>query len=255
VVAISTLLLVVAISLLITRVATVILTATGMSRESARFQARSAFSGSGFTTRESETVVDHPVRRRVIGTLMLLGSAGTVAVISTLILGLGKGGGQSWWRVLELVIGLMALVAVSRSKWVDKRLTTIIGAALRRYTGLPARDVASLLELASDYAVSELAVSPKDWVTGRTLGELGLRDEGVVVLGLTRNDGRYIAAPTGTTVVHEDDVLVVYGPDERLRELDHRTAGPAGDAAHAAAVRKQQAVERSEMDDRVATGR
>ena len=80
-VAISTLLLVVAISLLITRVATVILTATGMSRESARFQARSAFSGSGFTTRESETVVDHPVRRRVIGTLMLLGSAGTVAVI------------------------------------------------------------------------------------------------------------------------------------------------------------------------------
>ncbi len=65
--AITTLLVVVAVSLLITRVATVILTATGMSREAARFQARSAFSTAGFTTRESEAVVDHPIRRKVIG--------------------------------------------------------------------------------------------------------------------------------------------------------------------------------------------
>lgn len=176
--AISTLLLVVAISLLITRVAAAILTATGMSREAARFQARSAFSGSGFTTRESETVVDHPIRRRVIGTLMLLGSAGTVAVISTLVLGLGhSGGGPPWWRVLELVVGLLALVYVSRSKWVDQRLTHIIQSVLRRYTRLPARDVASLLELAGDYAVSELAVAPDDWVAERRLDDLEQSEE------------------------------------------------------------------------------
>ena len=86
-IAISSLLLVVAVSLLITRVATVVLVATGMSKPSARFQARSAFTGSGFTTRESENVVDHPTRRRVIMTLMLLGNAGIVASASTLILG------------------------------------------------------------------------------------------------------------------------------------------------------------------------
>jgi len=35
-------------------------TATGLSRESARFQARSALTGGGFTTTESEAVVRHP---------------------------------------------------------------------------------------------------------------------------------------------------------------------------------------------------
>jgi len=69
--AIISLLIVVALSLLITRVATVALTLTGMSREAARFQARSAFSGVGFTTRESEQVMQHPVRRRIILLLIL----------------------------------------------------------------------------------------------------------------------------------------------------------------------------------------
>lgn len=247
-VAISTLLVVVTVSLLITRVATVILTATGMSKESARFQARSAFSGSGFTTRESETVVDHPIRRRIIATLMLLGSAGTVAVVSTLILGLGKGGGiQRSWRILELALGLLALVYLSRSRWVDQRLTKVISAVLRRYTKLPTRDLASLLDLAGDYAVGELAVSADDWMADRTLADLGLRDEGIVVLGLTLGDGRYLAAPTGATPLRPGDIVIAYGRAEHLRELDDRPPGAAGDEAHAAAVEKQQRLEQDEL--------
>lgn len=235
-VAISSLLLVVTVSLLITRVATVILTATGMSREAARFQARSAFSGAGFTTRESEMVVDHPVRRKVIATLMLLGSAGVVAVVSTLILGLGRGDvGQRWLRVLELVVGLFAIVVVSRSRWVDQRLTAVISRLLQRYTELPTRDSAGLVELPGGYAVTELAVMDGDWVAGRRLGELRLRDEGVVVLGLTRPDGAYVADPDGHTAVTCGDILVLYGPDERLAELDARS-GAAGDFVHASAA-------------------
>lgn len=247
-VAISTLLLVVAVSLLLTRVATVILIATGMSREAARFQARSAFSTAGFTTRESEEVVNHPVRRRVIMTLMLLGSAGTVAVISTLILGFGNnsGGGQRWWRILELFVGLMALVYVSRSRWVDRRLTAAIRALLRRFTDIETHDLASLLDLAGDYTVIELAVEESDWLAGHTLGELKLRDEGVVVLGLTRNSGSYVPAPTARTRIEACDVLVAYGRAELLAELDHRPAGPAGDRAHETAVAEQERLERAE---------
>jgi len=56
-------LIVLALSLVLTRVATVALAMTGLSHEVAKFQARSAFTGTGFTTREAENVVDHPVRR------------------------------------------------------------------------------------------------------------------------------------------------------------------------------------------------
>lgn len=75
-ISIVTLLIVLTLSILLTRIATVALTHTGLSRESAKFQARSAFTGVGFTTSESEKVVNHPIRRRILLMLMLLGNAG-----------------------------------------------------------------------------------------------------------------------------------------------------------------------------------
>lgn len=240
-VAVSTLLLVMALSLLITRVATVVLTATGMSRQSARFQARSAFTGAGFTTSESEKVVDHPVRRRVVMWLMLLGNVGIVATASSAILGLRSGGlGAARWRIVELVVGLLLLIFVSRSRWVDVRLTRLIGRLLHEYTDLPGRDHASLLELPADYAVVELAIRPGDWAAGRSLAELDLAREGLTVLGVTQADGRYIGAARATTTVQAGDVLILYGEIARLRELDSRPAGPEGDRRHAAAVSEDQ---------------
>lgn len=244
-VAITTLLLVMALSLVITRVATVVLTATGMSRQSARFQARSAFTGAGFTTSESERVVDHPLRRKVIMTLMLLGNAGIVAAASSAILGLRNGAvGAGWWRILELVLGMLALISISRSRWVDQRLTRVISRLLRRYTDLPTRDSDNLLSLGGTYAVSELAARPGDWVVGRALGELELRSEGVIVLGITRADGSYLAVPQAETVVAAGDNLVIYGDQQRVRDLDERRAGPEGDRRHAAAVQQQLGVAR-----------
>ncbi|NJK33035.1 MAG: potassium transporter TrkA, partial [Deltaproteobacteria bacterium] len=76
--AIISLLVVVTLSLIITRIATIALMHTGLSRPVSQFQARSAFTGAGFTTQETEHVVNHPVRRRIIRTLMLLGNAGLV---------------------------------------------------------------------------------------------------------------------------------------------------------------------------------
>lgn len=246
-VGITSLLLVVALSLIVTRIATVILTATGMSRESARFQARSAFTGAGFTTSESERVVDHPLRRRVIATLMLLGNAGIIAAASSTILGFRGGGfAREYWRVLELVVGLILLVFVSRSRRVDRALTAAIAHLVHRYTDLPTRDLAGLLQLSGRYAVSELAVRENEWLAGRSLAELALRDEGAVVLGVTRGDGRYVGAPTGQTTLEPGDVLVVYGRSELLRELDDRPAGPHGDLAHRAAVARQARIEAGE---------
>lgn len=237
--AIASLLIVVALSLLITRVGTVVLVATGMSGQAARFQARSAFTGTGFTTSESDQVVEHPVRRRVVMVLMLLGNAGIVASVSSLILSFKSGGtGAPWLRIVELAAGLMVLVYGSRSPWLSRRLASLVGRFLRRYTDLEAKDVGDLLDLADGYAVSELAVREGDWVAGRTLVHLALREEGVAVLGITQAEGGYVGAPVGTTRVDVGDVLVLYGRSDLLTELDHRPAGAVGDGEHARAVQQ-----------------
>ncbi len=179
--AIMLLVLVAVLSLLVTRVATVALTVTGMPRQSARFQARSALTGAGFTTSESEAVVNHPVRRRIVMALMLLGSVGLVTAIAGLMGGF-LGTARADERLLRgglLVGGLVLIYVASLSSWVDRRLSRLITRLLRRYTNLQVQDYARLLHLAGEYSVKELAVQPGDWMAGRSLGDLRLKDEGV----------------------------------------------------------------------------
>src|ERR687886_2691471 len=103
--AVVTVLVVLLASLLIARVGAVALTLTGMSREASRFQARSAFFGVGFTTAEAEAVVGHPVRRRIIMWLILLGNAGVVTTMGTLLISFA-GGRDRLSTIVVLVAGL-----------------------------------------------------------------------------------------------------------------------------------------------------
>lgn len=240
---IASLLLVLTLSILITRVATVALTLTGLSRESARFQARSAFTGVGFTTSESEAVVAHPVRRRVLMLLMLLGNAGIVTVVSSLIVTFLRvqTTGSPLLAVLTLVLGVAALWWFAASRVVDRALSRVIGRALERYTRLDVRDYVSLLALDRDYCVTELEVQPEDWLANRRLEELKLREEGVSVLGIRRADGVYVGNPKGEAAVQPGDVLVLYGRQGVLAALDARRAGAEGDRAHQASVMEQRA--------------
>jgi len=84
--AVLSLLVVLSVSVIVMRIATVALLHTGLSREAAQFQVRSAFTGVGFTTGEAETVVNHPVRRRIIMFLMLVGNVGIVSAMASLLL-------------------------------------------------------------------------------------------------------------------------------------------------------------------------
>jgi len=139
---------------------------------------------------------------------------------------------RSCWRVLELIGGILLLVFVSRSRRIDRWLTGVIAKVIERHTTLSQRDLGGLLKLTGEYSVKELAVTEDDWLAGRDLGELGLRDEGIVVLGITRQNGQYLGAPTGTTGVLPGDVLVVYGRSETLEDVDRRQPGELGDRQH-----------------------
>jgi len=247
-ISIISLLVVLTLSILVTRVATVALTYTGLSRESAKFQARSAFTGVGFTTNESEKVVNHPIRRRILLLLMLLGNAGVVTAISSLILSFVdlSSGRALTWRIVLLVAGIVVLWSLAASRWVDRHLSNLVSKALKRYTKLGIQDFAKLLHLAGDYQVTELQVESDDWMAGKTLARLGLRKEGIMVLGITRKDGRFIGAPDGGTAIHANDDLILYGRATAMRDLDQRKTGFRGFVAHRQQIADQEKVVREE---------
>lgn len=246
--AILSLFLVLSLSLLITRIATIALTYTGMSRESARFQARSAFTGTGFTTSESENIVTHPVRRRIILMLMLFGNAGIAAVLTSLILTfLGEETGSIVTLKIVLVISSVVLLwVISSSHWVDRRLSKIIERMLSRYTRLEIRDYAGLLHLAGEYKISEMHVDPEGWLANQTLANLNLRDEGLLILGIERVSGEFIGTPNGETRLEEGDNIIIYGRDSTIAELSQRQPGISGDVVHFQEVSKAERVREAE---------
>ncbi len=239
-IALVSFLVVVALSLVIERVATVALSLTGLSHDAALFQARSALTGTGFTTVEAEQVASHPARRRIILTLMGLRNFEIITGVSTLVLTfVGAGNPQEEVvRGLWLSAGLIVLGLAASNGWVNRHLSRLIARALRRWTKLEVHDYTTLLGLTNGYTVRELRIGPRSWMAHRRLDELDLPEEGVTPLAVRRANSEFIGAPRHDVVLHPRDTLILYGRAERVQpnEIGTRQAGSAGEKAHLDAV-------------------
>ena len=238
------------VSVVITRLATQALVMTGLSEEAAHFQALSAFTGTGFTTAEAEHAVNHPVRRRIVLLLMMVRSAGLLTIVLSLVLSFAGDTSDvdRRGRLLWLVGGLGLLWVLSASRFVKRRLDSLIRWALKRWTDVDVRDYVGLLNLAGGYTVMEINLSGDDWLADKTLTQCRLPDEGVSILGINRSDGNYVGVPHGDTRLYAGDTLILYGRGEALKNLDRRPRGPTGDEAHQQAVADQQRYLRAEQN-------
>ena len=234
-----------AVSLVVIRIATVGLTMTGVSKDLAQFQALSAFTGAGFTTEESEDIVNHPLRRRIAMHLILFGHVGVVVAIPSLILSFVNLGGSNTWssqlivRLGVLCGGLLLLLLIANSRQVERVMWNVNTWGLRRFAKIHVHDYTRLLRIAHNYVISELQVRPGDWIAGKTLQQLKLANEGILVLGVEKPNGDYIGAPRGQTHVEGDDCLILYGRQDALIELDERREGMEGNVQHMLAVTRQ----------------
>ena len=235
-IAILSLIVVLNLSLLITRVGSEALVMTGVSRQIARFQARSAFSGVGFTTKVSEQLVNNPMRRSVIMWLMLLGNVGFVTVLSSLVLSFtGKEAFTHWWHWALFFGGITGFWILASSKAVERVMSRAIRRGLRRWTALDRADYAHLLHLSEDYIVVSLRVDTQLWMKDRTLAELHLEQKGMLPLGVEHADGTYHGLPDEQTRLESGQSLVVYGPVDAINALKadveeaEKTSPPGGD--------------------------
>ncbi len=216
---------------------------TGLSRDVAAFQAQSAFSGTGFTTSESEYVVSHPIRRKIIRILIFLGSAGITSAIATLVLTfIGKSAEEVKQNFIILLSGLLILYFFVRSKWIDKMMRKVIRRLLNRFfPSLKIYDYNQLLGISRGYSIGQIKVRKSSWLANKTLRELQLDKEGVLVLGIYRKVGEkevYLGAPSGDTKILPGDLVVLYGPEDVILNLSKRVKGIRGKIEHEEAVEK-----------------
>ena len=232
----------VAFTIFVNRIATKALILTGLSRDVAEFQARSITTGTGFTTKEAESLVNHPARRRLVMPLMFIQNVGMVTVISTFVLSFVNTGttGIALQRAAILIGGIGFLIFLAQNDWVEKQLEKMIDWLLERYTELDVVDYQTMLNLHQGYTVSKFQIDEDSWLAGKNLEELDLQSEGVMVLCVENENGDVNCAPRGEDTLSSNDHISVYAKKDSLLELKERLNDEAGEEAHKRAQEKHQ---------------
>lgn len=212
-----TLLVILTLSIVVVRIAAITLRLTGIPADIARFQARSAFSGAGFTTSEAEALVSHPIRRRVISMLMLWGNVGLVSVSATFVVSFVSAEKSMAAVSLQLLwlLGAIALLwFIALNPWADRVMCKSIDWLLRKMTSLGQRGPTELLQVTSTHGVAEHTVFPTNSLDSQTLEILCAGRKQFFILGIKREDGSYLSAPELGTQLLAGDRIIAYGSDE-----------------------------------------
>jgi TrkA-C domain len=215
------LLIIALVSLLAVRVGATALMMTGLSWDTASFQSYSAFFGVGFTTKEAEMVVNHPVRRRIIRDLILVGNVGLTSALATLVVTMlqSSSGGNGLVMFGWLIGGLAALFFISRLTWFQNAVDHVIQRGLEGTGMVRALDYELLLRIQHGYVVSEIEVLPDSFLAGRTLRESRPWDRGVVILAIKRDNQTNPGIPNRDDIVKAGDVVTAYGKETSLHAM------------------------------------
>lgn len=234
--------IIIAISLLITRIAAVAFSLTGLSLDIANFQALSAFTGVGFTTSEAESILRHPIRRKIAMLLMLLGNAGIVSAVASLVITFTNES-KTWYSDYVtsgiIILSIVFIWFIYRSKYVKKGLDRIISFMLKKYTDIKVIDYEHFLNRDLEYDIDQIIIYGNHWLANKTMKEVHLKEEGIVVLGVERNDSGYTGVPNGDFKIRINDVLKVYGRQEAIENLKDRKLID-GDKQHKEAILEEE---------------
>ncbi len=209
----------VSFSYMIVRIGAIALEMTGMERSMARFQALSAFSGTGFTTREAEKIVGHPRRRKIVTYLIILGNAGIVSVIATFVLSLRTSGVfRPSLNLVIIIASLFILYRIAMHQKFAKRLSEKTRETLRKKFHFEKVQIEGILQQSEGYSIASLLVGKESKLGGLALSESGLRDADLMVLSIER-DEEMIPLPKAQTKIEVGDRLICYGKLENLEKL------------------------------------
>lgn len=187
---------------------TSIFVTTGLDRKIARFQVISMLTGTGFTTGESELIIDHPVRRR-LGAFLILFGAFSLAVIISAISNLLTDNFYTM-EITYVAGGLLILLFILKTPAVQKMMATKMKRELKEnyeLADLPIRDV---LLMDDEDEVREISIKKDSPFIGKTFDEVVTQKDDLILLFIKRGDIN-IRQKSHKIKLEAGDRLVLYG--------------------------------------------
>jgi len=210
------------LSFLVVRAGAIALMMTGVDRERANFQALSAFSRAGFTTREAEMVVNNPRRRRIISWLMILGNAGLVAVIVTATSSIATSRGyQLPISILVILLGIFVLYLLVNRTGFGRKWENFIENRLIKSRFI--EDVTEeLLDLVEGNGITRVIIDKDSIFIGKSLSETSMPKNEFCIVGIQRGRS-WISLPDSQETINKGDRLVVYGNINGIKQVFEKT--------------------------------
>ncbi|MFH1691213.1 MAG: TrkA C-terminal domain-containing protein [Candidatus Omnitrophota bacterium] len=201
---------------LIMEIAATALKLTGLDIHTARFQALSAITGTGFTTKETELIMGHRQRRSIIMTLMILGPICFLGMLSSVLISFGEKFDIKHLIALLLFVGF--LLVLTRSKRFVKMFHNQIEKQLKKYKYPRKLQFDELLQLDSDFGIFELKITNTSAFVNKQLIDANFKEKGFIVLAIERA-GELLTTPKGSDMILTEDVLVIFGKMKDIKGL------------------------------------
>lgn len=231
------LILTLALSALVVRVGAIALEITGLPEEKAYFQALSAFVGVGFTTRETELVMNHPERRRIIKMMIRLGGAGVITSIASLAGALVSGPtifktfasnvhvgplplNAAQLTLIVLILTVYLLYHFLRKPALNRLVTEVISVWLLKNKVVKQTSIEELMPAGSDYGVFRVTINAAGALRGKMLSEISGSIQDAKLL-LVEREGVAITSFPQNFVFKQNDIATFFGSVEFLSELTH----------------------------------
>ena len=215
--AVVPLLIMVVVFFFVVRIATIVLKLTGMDEKTSRFQTISAFTGTGFTTKEAETILEDRIRRKTIIFLMVLGKVGIVSVMISLFLSFGKDNLEAdLWKTVILFVFILIFYKTTTLRGFSRALNKFIEKRIVARGIIRQKTLEELFYLPKGYGLTQLAITKDSKEIGLSLADAGFIKKGILILSIERKD-QLIALPQAHDQILEGDKLLCYGIIENMK--------------------------------------
>lgn len=210
--------------IMISDIITILFRLTGMTEERARFQVISLLTNSGFTTQESEAVVNLKIRRRLAKGTMLFGYAFTVTILSTTVNVFMTMSDSELSTVIVLFPVLLIILCIfyylRRSKFLkskfDKWIETI---GYRIMFGKDANQVILVEEYGSMVVAHIYLHTVPEILRDTTLADSGIMSVHKLMIMMVKSPDKDAMQANGTTVLQPKDTIIVLGKRSTIREI------------------------------------
>jgi hypothetical protein len=207
----------------VVRIGAIAFQLTGLEWSLAKFQALSCFSGTGFTTKESELITSNKQRRKIASILIILGNAGLVIMIGTLASSLESflpfdipSYLVRWVNLAVIVVLVYVIYRIFTYEKFVRKFTNFLRKRIIKKEIFQKVSFEELLLATGGYGISRVVVCAGSPVLNKALSRSDLRKQDISVLAIVR-DKETIPNPSADTDILLGDELICFGKLENIR--------------------------------------